>query len=151
MENTIEQQVLSMITANPGITVRQIHALRPAIKPVNNAIQMLVRKGKIQGKEGKGRRNTEYYAVQKDIMCMAQDDNESEGIAALRKERERYDSSKQRVNEIWSKAYESLSEMLNSNDPDAMEGRLQQFNEMMKEYAQAAKFVRSREDIFGAA
>ena len=30
MENTIEQQVLSMIAANPGITVRQIHALRPA-------------------------------------------------------------------------------------------------------------------------
>ena len=149
MENTIEQQVLSMIAANPGITVRQIHALQPAIKPVNNAIQMLVRKGKIQGKEGKGRRNTEYYAVQKDIMCMAQDDSETEGIAALRKERERYDSSKQRVNEIWSKAHESLLEMLNSNDPDEMSGRLQQFNELMTEYAQAAKFVRSREDIFG--
>ena len=149
MEKTVEQQVLSMITANPGITVRQIHALRPAIKPVNNAIQMLVRKGKIQGKEGKGRRNTEYYAVQDNVMHMAQDDNESEGIAALRKERERYDSSKQRVNEIWSKAYESLLEMLNSNDPDEMSGRLQQFNELMTEYAQAAKFVRSREDIFG--
>ena len=26
MENTIEQQVLSMIAANPGITVRRIHA-----------------------------------------------------------------------------------------------------------------------------
>ena len=149
MEKTVEQQVLSMITATPGITVRQIHALRPAIKPVNNAIQMLVRKGKIQGKEGKGRRNTEYYAVQDNVMHMAQDDNESEGIAALRKERERYDSSKQRVNEIWSKAYESLLEMLNGNDPDEMSGRLQQFNELMTEYAQAAKFVRSREDIFG--
>ena len=149
MENTIEQQVLSMITANPGITVRQIHALRPAIKPVNSTIQMLLRKGKIRGKEGKGQRNTEFFAVQDNVMYMAQDDNESEGIAALRKEREQYDSSKQRVNEIWSKAYESLSEMLNSNDPDEMSGRLQQFNEMMKEYAQAAKFVRSREDIFG--
>ena len=127
MEKTVEQQVLSMITANPGITVRQIHALRPAIKPVNNAIQMLVRKGKIQGKEGKDRRNTEYYAVQDNVMHMAQDDNESEGIAALRKERERYDSS----------------------DLDEMPGRLQQFNELMTEYAQAAKFVNSRKGIFG--
>ena len=149
MEKTVEQQVLSMITATPGITVRQIHALRPAIKPVNNAIQMLVRKGKIQGKEGKGRRNTEYYAVQDNVMHMAQDDNESEGIAALRKERERYDSSKQRVNEIWSKAHDSLSEMLDSSDLDEMPGRLQQFNELMTEYAQAAKFVNSRKDIFG--
>lgn len=149
MEKTVEQQVLSMITANPGITVRQIHALRPAIKPVNNAIQMLVRKGKIQGKEGKGRRNTEYYAVQKDIMCMAQDDSETEGIVALRKERERYDSSKQRMNEIWSKAYDSLSEMLDSSDLDEMPGRLQQFNELMTEYAQAARFVNSRKGIFG--
>ena len=149
MEKTVEQQVLSMITANPGITVRQIHALRPAIKPVNNAIQMLVRKGKIQGKEGKGRRNTEYYAVQKDIMCMAQDDSETEGIVALRKERERYDSSKQRMNEIWSKAHDSLSEMLDSSDLDEMPGRLQQFNELMTEYAQAAKFVNSRKGIFG--
>ena len=146
MENTIEQQVLSMITANPGITVRQIHALRPAIKPVNSTIQMLVRMGKIRGK---GQRNTEFFAVQDNVMHMAQDDNESEGIAALRKERERYDSSKQRVNEIWSKAHESLLEMLNSSDPDEMSGRLQQFNELMTEYAQAAKFVNSREDIFG--
>ena len=149
MEKTVEQQVLSMITANPGITVRQIHALRPAIKPVNNAIQMLVRKGKIQGKEGKDRRNTEYYAVQDNVMHMAQDDNESEGIAALRKERERYDSSKQRMNEIWSKAHDSLSEMLDSSDLDEMPGRLQQFNELMTEYAQAAKFVNSRKGIFG--
>lgn len=149
MENTIEQQVLSMIAANPGITVRRIHALQPAIKPVNSTIQMLVRKGKIQGKEGKGQRNTEFFAVQDNVMHMAQDDNESEGIAALRKERERYDSSKQRVNEIWSKAHDALSEMLNSSDPDEMSGRLQQFNELMTEYAQAAKFVRSREDIFG--
>ena len=149
MENTIEQQVLSMIAANPGITVRQIHALRPAIKPVNSTIQMLVRMGKIRGKEGKGQRNTEFFAVQDNVMHMAQDDNESEGIAALRKERERYDSSKQRVNEIWSMAHESLSEMLNSSDPDEMSGRLQQFNELMTEYAQAAKFVNSREDIFG--
>ena len=149
MENTIEQQVLSMITANPGITVRQIHALRPAIKPVNNAIQMLVRKGKIQGKEGKGRRNTEFFAVQDNVMHMAQDDNESEGIAALRKERERYDSSKQRMSEIWGKAHDALSKMLDGDELDAMEGRLQQFNEMMTEYAQAAKFVNSREDIFG--
>ena len=147
MENTIEQQVLSMIAANPGITVRRIHALQPAIKPVNSTIQMLVRKGKIQGKEGKGQR--EYFAVQDNFMHMAQDDNESEGIAALRKERERYDSSKQRVNEIWSEAHESLSEMLNSSDPDEMSGRLQQFNELMTEYAQAAKFVNSRKDIFG--
>lgn len=147
MENTIEQQVLSMIAANPGITVRRIHALQPAIKPVNSTIQMLVRKGKIQGKEGKGQR--EFFAVQDNVMHMAQDDNESEGIAALRKERERYDSSKQRVNEIWSKAHESLLEMLNSSDPDEMSGRLQQFNELMTEYAQAAKFVNSREDIFG--
>ena len=147
MEKTVEQQVLSMITANPGITVRQIHALRPAIKPVNSTIQMLVRMGKIRGKEGKGQR--EYFAVQDNVMHMAQDDNESEGIAALRKERERYDSSKQRVNEIWSKAHESLLEMLNSSDPDEMSGRLQQFNELMTEYAQAAKFVNSREDIFG--
>ena len=147
MENTIEQHVLSMITANPGITVRQIHALRPAIKPVNNVIQMLARKGKIQGKEGKGQR--EYFAVQDNVMHMAQDDNESEGIAALRKERERYDSNKQQVNEIWSKAHESLLEMLNSSDPDEMSGRLQQFNELMTEYAQAAKFVNSRKDIFG--
>ena len=57
--------------------------------------------------------------------------------------------SKQRVNEIWSKAHESLLEMLNSSDPDEMSGRLQQFNELMTEYAQAAKFVNSREDIFG--
>lgn len=149
MENTIEQQVLSMIAANPGITVRRIHALQPAIKPVNSTIQMLVRKGKIRGKEGKGQRNTEFFAVQDNVMHMAQDDTESEGIAALRKERERYDSSKQRVDEIWSKAYESLSEMLNSGDPDEMPGRLQQFNEMMKEYAQAAKFVNSRKGIFG--
>ena len=147
MENTIEQQVLSMITANPGITVRRIHALQPAIKPVNSTIQMLVRKGKIQGKEGKGQR--EYFAVQDNVMHMAQDDNESEGIAALRKERERYDSNKQQVNEIWSKAHESLLEMLNSSDPDEMSGRLQQFNELMTEYAQAAKFVNSRKDIFG--
>ena len=147
MENTIEQQVLSMIAANPGITVRQIHALRPAIKPVNSTIQMLVRMGKIRGKEGKGQR--EFFAVQDNVMHMAQDDNESEGIAALRKERERYDSSKHQVNEIWSKAHESLLEMLNSSDPDEMSGRLQQFNEMMKEYAQAAKFVNSRKDIFG--
>ena len=147
MENTIEQQVLSMIAANPGITVRQIHALRPAIKPVNSTIQMLVRMGKIRGKEGKGQR--EFFAVQDNVMHMAQDDNESEGIAALRKERERYDSSKQRVNEIWSNAHESLSEMLNSSDPDEISGRLQQFNELMTEYAQAAKFVNSRKDIFG--
>ena len=147
MENTIEQQVLSMIAANPGITVRQIHALRPAIKPVNSMIQMLVRKGKIRGKEGKGQR--EFFAVQDNVMHMAQDDNESEGIAALRKERERYDSNKQQVNEIWSKAHESLLEMLNSSDPDEMSGRLQQFNELMTEYAQAAKFVNSRKDIFG--
>ena len=104
MENTIEQQVLSMIAANPGITVRRIHALQPAIKPVNSTIQMLVRMGKIRGKEGKGQRNTEFFAVQDNVMHMAQDDNESEGIAALRKERERYDSNKQQVNEIWSKA-----------------------------------------------
>ena len=110
---------------------------------------MLVRMGKIRGKEGKGQRNTEYYAVQKDIMCMAQDDTESEGIAALRKERERYNSSKQRMNEIWSKAHDSLSEMLDSSDPDEMPGRLQQFNELMTEYAQAAKFVNSRKGIFG--
>ena len=38
MENAIEQQVLSMIAANPGITVRRIHALQPAIKPVNSTI-----------------------------------------------------------------------------------------------------------------
>ena len=149
MEKTVEQQVLSMITANPGITVRQIHALRPAIKPVNSTIQMLVRMGKIRGKEGKGQRNTEFFAVQDNVMHMAQDDNESEGIAALRKERERYDSSKQRMSEIWGKAHDALSEMLDGDELDAMEGRLQQFNEMMTEYAQAAKFVNSREDIFG--
>ena len=147
MENTIEQQVLSMIAANPGITVRRIHALQPAIKPVNSTIQMLVRMGKIRGKEGKGQR--EFFAVQDNVMHMAQDESESEGIAALRKERERYDSSKQRMNEIWSKAHDSLSEMLDSSGPDEMPGRLQQFNELMTEYAQAAKFVRSREDIFG--
>ena len=147
MENTIEQQVLSMIAANPGITVRQIHALRPAIKPVNSTIQMLVRMGKIRGKEGKGQR--EFFAVQDNVMHMAQDDNESEGIAALRKERERYDSSKQRMSEIWGKAHDALSEMLDGDELDAMEGRLQQFNEMMTEYAQAAKFVNSRKGIFG--
>ena len=147
MENTIEQQVLSMIAANPGITVRQIHALRPAIRPVNSTIQMLVRKGYIRGKEGKGQR--EFFAVQDNVMHMAQDESESEGIAALRKERERYDSSKQRMNEIWSKAHDSLSEMLDSSDPDEMPGRLQQFNELMTEYAQAAKFVNSRKGIFG--
>jgi hypothetical protein len=87
--------------------------------------------------------------VEQQVLSMITADNESEGIAALRKERERYDSSKQRVNEIWSKAYESLLEMLNSSDPDEMSGRLQQFDELMTEYAQAAKFVRSREDIFG--
>ena len=147
MENTIEQQVLSMIAANPGITVRRIHALQPAIKPVNSTIQMLVRKGYIRGKEGKGQR--EFFAVQDNVMHMAQDESESEGIAALRKERERYDSSKQRMNEIWSKAHDSLSEMLDSSDPDEMPGRLQQFNELMTEYAQAAKFVNSRKGIFG--
>ena len=43
MANTIEQQVLSMIAANPGITVRQIHALRPAIKPVNSTTPLRAR------------------------------------------------------------------------------------------------------------
>ena len=149
MENTIEQQVLSMIAANPGITVRRIHALQPAIKPVNSTIQMLVRKGKIRGKEGKGQHNTKFFAVQDNVMHMAQDDSETEGIAALRKERERYDSSKHRMSEIWGNAHDALSEMLDSSDPDEMSGRLQQFNELMTEYAQAAKFVNSRKGIFG--
>ena len=60
MENTIEQQVLSMITANPGITTRQIHALRPAIKPVHSAIRSLLRKGKLRKDDSEGQRSTKY-------------------------------------------------------------------------------------------
>ena len=142
MDQTTEMFVLEVINLNPGITVRQINMLHSFLKPTINAtVQSLLRRGKLRKAEGDGPRNTKYY--------VAQDDNESEGIAALRKERERYDSSKQRMNEIWPMAHDSLSEMLDSSDPDEMPRRLQQFNELMKEYAQAAKFVNSRKGIFG--
>lgn len=150
MDQTTEMFVLEVINLNPGITVRQINMLHSFLKPTINAtVQSLLRRGKLRKAEGDGPRNTKYYVVKPATLNMAQDDSETEGIAALRKERERYDSSKQRMNEIWSKAHDSLSEMLDSSDPDEMPGRLQQFNELMTEYAQAAKFVNSRKGIFG--
>lgn len=137
-----EQFVLNLVANNPGITVRQMHMCHSWIKPwINPVVQRLVRNGKLRAEAGAVRRNTKYYVVYKD--------KESEGIAALRAERERYDRSVEQMSELRDETFTLLQTMMGESEPGVVDNLLIKFTDMVRSYAAASKFVKSREEIFG--